>query len=387
MILSAARIILAINGVVFAARTYKNTMRILRNYILKDFLSSFLFALLSLTLVMILGNLIKISDMIIRKGVNVFDAFKIFSLYIPYILGFTIPLSLLMGVLLAMGRLISDNELIAINVAGVSLLKILAIFLILGIIFSLFMFILGDKVLPDFHYNYRRYIKNVYAQNLTAVIEPGVYLENFENTILYVGDIKENLLKNVFVYEINEKGLSRLTYARDGEFVVDGDVLKMKLENGFRDEIGSISKKEFWRLNFKVFFIDLSMQEKENVKVDKKTSDMSIKELRKETVRLRQLNITPINFAAEIQKRISFSFSPLIFVLFGFGVSLVVKHRERTINFGIAVLIAGIYYLLMLLGETLVNFEYIAPVLGMWMPNIIVGSMGIYLIIKNAYIR
>jgi len=362
-------------------------MRILRNYILKDFLSSLLFSLLSLTLVMMLGNLIKISDMIIRKGVNVVDAFKILSLFIPYVLGFTIPLSILMGVLLAMGRLVADNELTAINVSGISLMRILSVFLTIGIIFSLFLFLINDKIIPYFHYNYRSHVKNIYSKNIAAIIEPGVYLENFKDTILYVDNIKDNKLKNVFVYEIDKEGLSKLTYAKYGEFVVDNDVLKMRLERGFRDEINPKNTKEFFRLNFKIFFIDIPIEKKTKTYVNKKASDMNIKELRTRIKHLKDKNINPIEFLAELHKRISFSFSPLIFVILGFGVSLVVKHRERSINFGIAALIAGIYYLLMLFGETLTDFQFVPPIFGMWLPNIVVGIIGMYLIIKHAHIR
>ena len=73
-------------------------MRILRNYILKDFFSAFIFSMLSLSMVMLLGNLMKISDMVIRKGVHIVDALKIFSFFLPYLLGFTIPLSFLLGI-------------------------------------------------------------------------------------------------------------------------------------------------------------------------------------------------------------------------------------------------------------------------------------------------
>ncbi len=364
-------------------------MKILRNYILKDFLSSLFFSLLSLTLVMTLANLIKISDMIIRKGVSVIDALKIFSFFMPYILGFTIPLSILMGILLVMGRLVADNELVAINVAGIYLTRILKIFLTIGIIFSLFLFLIDDKVIPYFHYNYRSRVKNIYSKNIAAIIEPGVYLENFKDTIIYVDDVKNNKLKNVFIYRMNKGGLNELTYAKYGEFAVDNGVLKMRLENGFKDTINPKNTKElFYRLNFRVLFVDdISIRGKTHRRVDKKASDINIEELKANIKYLRSKNINPIEFIAELHKRISFAFSPLVFVILGFGVSLVVRHRERSINFGIAVLIAGLYYLLMVFGETITDFQYVPPIVGMWLPNIIVTSVGMYLIIKYAHIR
>jgi len=359
-------------------------VKILRNYILKDFLSVFIFSLLILSTVMLIGNMMKISDMVIRKGVNIVDALRIFSFIIPYLLGFTIPLAFLMGVLLVMGRLVADNEIIAIRVAGIPLTKILNIFLMLGAIFSLLLFILNDRVIPDFHYRYRSQIKNIYSKNISALIEPGVFLENFQNYILYVTDKNENKLKNVFIYELDEKSsTSKVTFAKQGEFVIEDDILKIKLEDGFRDETISKKSMELYRLNFKVFFMDIPIQKKEKVKVSKKPSDMRLKELMSQIGRLKKRGIKPIELQGEFHKRISFSFSAVAFIILGFGISLVVKHREKSINFGIAFLIAGIYYLLFILGETLIEYRMLIPLMGMWLPNIAVMLTGGYFIFKK----
>lgn len=114
---------------------------------------------------------------------------------------------------------------------------------------------------------------------------------------------------------------------------------------------------------------------------------MQLSELRDKINYLKEKNIDTSEIEGEFHKRISFSFSVITFILLGFGVSLVVKHREKSINFGIAFLSAGIYYLLFVLGETLIEYRLIMPLLGMWLPNIIVGSVGGYLLFKNAHFR
>ncbi len=370
-------------------------IKILRNYILKDFLSVFIFSLLILTMVMLMGNLMKISDMVVRKGVNIVDALKIFSLFIPLLLRFTVPLSFLMGILLTMGRLISDNEITAIRVSGIPLLKILNIFLVLGVISSLILFIVNDKVIPAFHYRYRSYIKNIYAKNVSSFIEPGVFLEgNFQNYILYVGDKYENKLKNIFIYELDrERSTTKIIYAKRGEFIVEGNKLKIKLEDGWRDEATSKEKVELYRLQFNVFFMDIPIQERKMTSVSKKPSDMQIREIKEKINHLKKLGIdpgrgeSPLELIAEFHERISFSFSIITFIILGFGISLVVKHREKSINFGIAFLSAGTYYLLFILGKTFIKHNFIPPSLGMWLPNIIIMAVGGFLILKHAHFR
>ena len=70
-------------------------MRILRNYILKEFLSAFLISMFVLTFVMILGNLIKLAELIITKGVSLLIAAKLFLYLIPYLFSFILPISTL----------------------------------------------------------------------------------------------------------------------------------------------------------------------------------------------------------------------------------------------------------------------------------------------------
>jgi LPS export ABC transporter permease LptF len=345
-------------------------------------------------MVMLGGTLIPISDMVVRKGVNLVDALKILAFAIPKLLGIIIPLSFLLSLLLVMGRLMADNEIIAMRAAGISLLKILNIFLMLGIIFSLFLFIVNDRVVPNSHYRYRSQMKNIYSRNVSALIEPGVFLENFQSYIIYVSDKIGNKLKNVFIYDVGDKqGSVKVTFAKHGEFIVEDDIFKIKLEDGFRDETSPKNPKELYRLNFKVFFMDIPITKKRGVKVDKKPADMTIKELQEKITRLEKIGIyaskddSPLKLVAELHKRISFSFAPLVFVILGFGVSLLVKHREKAINFGIAFFTGIAYYLLFILGIALIEYRIVPPALGMWFPNVAISLLGGYFIFKNAYLR
>lgn len=363
-------------------------MKILRNYILKDFFTTFFFSLLFATLLMLLVNLMMASQLVIRKGMDLGMALKICAPYLVNLLRYTIPFSFLFGILLSMGRVISDNEIVAMNVAGVSSLRLLNIFLIIGFGFSLFLYIINDKVDPYFHYSYRVQMKNVQSKNISALIEPGVFMETFPNYILYVSDKDGNKLKNIFIYEVSDKeGVSRVTYAKKGEFVVEKNILKMKLENGFRDENSSDDKKELFRLNFEIFFMDIPISDKKTVKVEKKPADMTIKELLEKIKDFKQMGVDTRELEGEFHKRVSFSFSMLTFTLLGFGVSLLVRHREKSINFGIAAFTALVYFLLFIPAETLIEYKMLNPFIGMWLPNIIISAIGGFFLHKNAHFR
>ena len=365
-------------------------MKILRNYILKDFFSISIFSFLTLTMIMLIGKIFTITDMIVRKGISIRDTLSVISSFIPYLLGITIPVAFLLGVLLVMGKLIADNELIAIKVAGISVTQILNIFLCIGVILSLFLFILHSKIIPEAHYRSKSQLKNTLIKNAAALIEPRVFLENFENYIIYVSDKDGSKLKNVFIYEVNESNdnsVSKVTFAKEGEFVFENKTLKIGLKDGFMDETSQDNNQELYRLNFKTFFMDIPLKTNKPLKINKKSKDLTFQELRKKISKLKKMGVDPFELNTEFHKRISLSFSVISFALLGIGASFVVRHREKTINFGIAIVGGLGYYLLFILGEALIEYHYINPFLGMWLPNIIIISLGSFLFIKNAHSR
>lgn len=351
-------------------------MKIIRSYFLKEFSQNFLFSFLSITFIMLAGNMVKISDLVIRKGVNPLLALKLFSYFIPYLLEFSIPLACLLGILLSIGRISADNEIIALKVSGVALSRILMVFLTLGLCLSLFMVILNDRIIPQASFSSRKILKKMSENNPLGFIEPGVFIDQFKNFVLFTHDVERNTLKKVFIYETKDKSSSNLIYADKGEFVVDGNILKIRLLNGFVEGPGMK-----YRIQFKTHFMHLPI-DKNNTKISRKPKDMSIKELSRLIKTFKQEGKDPIPLEVSLQKKLSYSFSSIVFILLGFGTAGVIRHREKSLNFGLCFLSALGYYLLSLAGETLVFKAGVPVFLGIWFPNLVFLLLGGYLSYK-----
>jgi lipopolysaccharide export LptBFGC system permease protein LptF len=105
--------------------------------------------------------------------------------------------------------------------------------------------------------------------------------------------------------------------------------------------------------------MEIPISGKKQVKVEKKASDMTIKEINEKIKQYKTIGVDPRDLATELHKRVSFSFSILTFTILGFGVSLMVRHREKSINFGIASAGALVYFLLFIPAETLIEYKMI----------------------------
>lgn len=334
-----------------------------------------------LSFVMLLGSLIKLTDLVINKGVDIFSISKLFVFMISSSLAYTLPIAVLTAVLFSLGRLSGDNEVMAIRASGVHLFSLILPLLIVGLIFSLAMVVFNDRVIPYAHFAQRKTLIDIGIKNPTAALEPGIFINSFQKYILFVYgvDQKKNRLSNIRIYEPQEGKPTRTIIAKRGEFIAlpEKNMMKLKLMDGTSDEPDPKNPTNFYKLNFKTYFMSLSLnQERDKDKIGKKPKDMNIMELKAEAEKLEKEGIDPAPILTELNKKISIAFSCLIFVLIGCPLAIITKRRGVFINFAMACLLYGLYYILFLGGEALSLQGHANPVIAIWMPNIILGVIG-----------
>jgi LPS export ABC transporter permease LptF len=361
-------------------------MKILRNYFLKEFIGPLFLSLGVLSFVMVLvGNLKKIADLVINRGVDLYSVLKLFLLMTPYIVTYALPISVLIAVLISLGRLSSDNEIIAIRASGINLFSLILPFIILGIILSLVLVIFNDRAASYAHYAYRKTLIEVGIKNPTAAFEEGVFINSFQKYILFIYhvDQKKNKLNNVRIYEPQGEGKpTRTIIAKAGEFIAvpEKNTVKLKLMDGTSDEPDPQNPTNFYKLNFKTYFMNLNpAQSQDKDQIRKKPKEMSIQELTNEINKLKTEGIDPTPLITEIYEKITLAFSCLVFILLGSSVAIITRRREKSINIGMAILIIIVYYPLFIGCEALAIEGYIAPQIAMWIPNIIFGIIGVIL--------
>ncbi|MDD5246246.1 MAG: LptF/LptG family permease [Candidatus Omnitrophica bacterium] len=362
-------------------------MKILRNYFLKEFISPLFLALGVLTFVMLLGNLIKLTDLVINKGVDIMTVSQLFLFMMPSLLTYTLPIATLTATLLSLGRLSGDNEIIAIRASGINLITLIVPLLIIGTILSLILVVFNDRVIPYAHFSLRKTLIDVGVKNPTAALEPGVFINSFQKYILFVYGIdqKKNRLHNVRIYEPQEGKPTRTIVAKQGEFIAipEKNMVKLKLIDGTSDEPDPKNPANFYKLNFKTYFMTLNLGKAQDTsEIRKKPKDMTIQELRTEVIKLEKEGVDPAPLLTEINEKISLAFACFIFILLGSSLAIITRRREKSLNFGMAFLIGGIYYLLLIGAEAISLQGYLHPTFAMWLPNMIMGTLGAILTVR-----
>lgn len=348
-------------------------MKILRNYVLKECILPFFIALGVLTSVFLLGYLIQLAHLVINKGVSLSTIGKVFLFYIPFLLGYTLPIACLVAVILGFSRLSADNEILAIRTSGIVITKLLVPLTVVGVIFSLITFILGDRVVPYAHFEQKKLLKSLGVKNPTALLEPGVFISAFDKQVIFIHRISENKMYNVTIWQPQPDGRpTRTIIAKRGEFsrVPGKEQIILKLIDGTSDEPDLKNPNNFYKLNFKTFFMTLDIPQ-EDKKIEKKPRSMTLAELQVAKIKYEKLLIETAPLETEFYRKINWSFSPMIFILIGFPLAVITNRREKTANIGVAVACAAVYYLLSLACEA-VSMENMAPARWlMWLPNVV----------------
>src|SRR5215469_11246022 len=95
-------------------------MRLLGRYVFREILSSTFLATLLATFVIFLHSVDRIVDVLVRSNASPGTVITLFLLAMPPVLPWTIPFGMLVGILIGLGRMASDGEIIAMRASGVS---------------------------------------------------------------------------------------------------------------------------------------------------------------------------------------------------------------------------------------------------------------------------
>src|SRR6202522_4780474 len=100
-------------------------MRLLDKYIGREVASHCLLGLAVFTFVFFVPQLVRLMDLLVRHSGGIRTVALLFICSLAPVLAFTIPMAVLVGVLIGLGRLSADSEIVAIHASGISLRRLI----------------------------------------------------------------------------------------------------------------------------------------------------------------------------------------------------------------------------------------------------------------------
>ncbi len=364
--------------------------RLINRYILKEIAVPFCLILFVLTFVLLMGKILQLMDLMINKGIRFRDIAQLMLFLMPSFLMFTIPISLLIAILIGMGRLSGDNEITVLKMSGVSLYQLafpvalaaMAAVLMTGVT-TLFFVPYGNVAAKNLLYDMAK-------QKASIGIREKVFIDDFRGILLYAEKIPVHgdFLEGVLISDNRIIREPSTIIARKAYLVSDPDTLAITL----RLEDGSIHTadpglKNYRKMDFRFYDVrlDLPSSLSEGNKAGTKSStEMTVREL-SEKLRSRGIEQAALReLAIEFNKKLTIPLSCLVFALIALPLGIRAHRSVRARGFTIGLAIVLIFYLMRLVGEALVETGRLSPVIGTWTPNAVFAVAGIILFIFSA---
>ena len=360
-------------------------MKILRDYLLREHVSPFFVTLGGMTAVLLIGNILRFAELVIAKGVNPLDLIRLLLYLVPYLLIFTIPVACLLALVLALGRLNTDFELIAVRASGVSPARFVTPLLVVGLLMSGLVLVINDHVVPQAHLAFRRQLKAIGVKQPTAYLEAGTFIKEFPPYVIFVYNIQGQKLQEVRIYEPQPNGPTRTIIADWGEFerLPGKQGVALKLHSGTVDEWDVQNPGSFYKVAFTVYTMNLRAGPSDDPeRVGRKLKEMGFRDLTGESNRLAAEGIETLPVALELHRRIAASFAPLLFIVAGLIVGLRQHHHDRLATFMWVLAIFVTYYLGTIGMNALALKGWPPAWLAMWMPNLLSFLVGGILLMR-----
>ena len=354
-------------------------MKTLNWYVTRGFLVAFFMAIGILTFGMTGANLIKVLDYV-SQGIS-FWTFCQFTLYIlPIILTFTVPWAVMVAVMLVFGRMSADNEITAMRACGISILQIVSPILILTVGLTGLCLYLQVEVGPPFLGKSRDLMEVAAINQPLAIFEPGKQI-SYENTIIYIDDKEgENGIRGVQLYMLSSPNtVSRDISAASGKIFTDQEkqnlVIQLRdcmVEDKSRRAADGVERFYCQELEFNFHY----GKQVNSQRISVKPKYMRLSDLMGRIRLTKSLNQDTTELEVELNQRIAFALSPIAFLLLGLPLAIRTSRRETSIGLFISVILAGVFFLSIILCESLSSFPRLYPQYLLWLPNIIFQILG-----------
>ncbi|HRA88749.1 MAG TPA: LptF/LptG family permease [Planctomycetaceae bacterium] len=388
-------------------------MKLLQRYILSELISVFLLLVIILTVMLVFLGLFREAT---ERGLGPVQILQIMPYVVPSMLPFTIPATLLLAVCVVYGRISGDLEVIAAKSAGISAMQLLMPAFLLGIVLAVGSFGLTNYAIPWAVTNIERIVTQALEEIFFDVLSSQHYFSNpDESYTITVRDVENRTLLDVTIrYRRNQQQFTVQAETARIHFDLEGKQILVNLKNvsGVGSDSNVSGKMQHTELKFplepelgKVKARDLPMttlqqgieqaQSDQDRLVAEKNIEAAMMLLTGEFAQLAGADFESMNaeqrratkderrFRSEIHNRFSMSASCWFFAFLGGPFAMLQARRQFITSFIICFLpILVVYYPTMFLIINLCKTGSIAPWWAMWVPNIIVGTAGFFVLRK-----
>lgn len=402
-------------------------MRTLDFYIFRQLAVVTFLGVLSLTLLMLLGQLFKeLHALLVESGAPPRIVIDFVLQVIPFSLTFSVPWGFLTAVLLVYGRLAADNELTSMRMAGLSLWRLSVPAIVMAVALSAVCYYINIEVAPKGKNAMSELAIEAAMDNPRNLLQSGRGMTKLDRVRLYIEKREGDTLYGLHIYPLEEGDDTQFaaalgaTHARSadiGAFDTRERLLHLTLHDATIEHHSSDGTTNLPLIKQMPLRVHIPLKNRRKVKPNRYTNS-EIREALAHFERVRNLEedrlrryiraasdvpsfpcaklltteaareaiasvreMPPVNelaFRTEGAQRASFSVACIVFSLIGVPLAITARRRDTSTGFALGILVAAAYFIALVFCELSRKTPGIAPYIILWLPNVICLGFAIW---------
>lgn len=356
--------------------------RILYRYTLREMLAPFVLGLGVFTFVLLLARLLRLIELVVNRGLPATQVVLLFSYLLPAFLEVTVPMAMLLAILVAFGRLSADSEITALRSAGVSLYQLTPAVATFVLASTLATAALAVYARPWGNHAMRLALFDIARTRASAGIRPQVFNDEFAGLTIYTErvDSKRDRLVHVLIADQRDPDQQNTIFAAEGTLVSDParHVVTLHLDDGVIYTRDATGRSEY-RTEFESYAVSLDLQaavaglsEREE---DPK--ELTLAALAARIAERRAAGVPATGEEVEYHRKFAIPFACVVFGLLALPLGIQPGRAVKSRGFALAVAVIFVYYILLSVGQALAEQGRVPPMLGLWLPNLVLGALGV----------
>ena len=345
-------------------------MKTLCKYVSKEFILPFFIGLIGFIIFVSVELLYQLSDVIVQNHVSFWSLLVLVYYNLPEFVVMGIPVGVLLAIFWEISNFSSRRELMAFQVHGINLKKIVVPFLLMGLILSVGTYLIQDFVVPNYNSKASDYLQKVVWHSGTPQVKTNTFFKA-GNSYFYVEkfDPKTEKFNNVLIYEIKGNDFT-VTYAKTASFEKGKWVLRNGRVYTLKDGLMSFD------MNFKTMRLNITQDVVRFIRSQKTAQSMSSRELLDRIKLFKRLGLDPRIYIVELNTRFANAIAALIIAFLGVPFSLFFGIKSKSwgviVTFVLVVLYQGSGAWLSAMGKN----GLLQPVMASWLPDLIFALLG-----------
>lgn len=355
-------------------------MKIIDRYILNEIKLPIIFGVSLFTFIFLIDIIVAMMENIIVKGISIIDVLRILSFYLPPILSQTIPMGMFLGIMLTFSKFTRTSEATAMSAVGMSLKDIVRPIVLIACGVTIFIFFLQESIIPRSVAKLQYLTTKIAYENPVFQLKEKTFIDEVDEYNLYIDRLegKSKTAKGVLIFQKSEDKpfptvvVGEEAYWKDSAMILKNSKFYNFNENGKESLRGEFDEK---KIPLAAYFSEME------IKVD----DMEamgiislIKEMKGKT------SEEKIPFKVEINKKLAVPLSTIMLSLLGVFLSIGHHRSGKGANFALSLIVIFAYITCLNIGMVMSSKGIVPAFIGVWIPNLILFLVTLFMYKKKA---